>query len=89
MSIPRKILSDTFTLILRTRVGADFWNDSGCSTIHFENGSVMCSCNHLSHFGVLIPGPDTVHDYNNYKYTSALHMPTIGLGTMIIMKKMT
>ena len=57
----------------RRGVGADFWNESGCSTIHFESCSVMCSCNHLTHFGVLIPGPDTytVHDYNN-KYVSAM-----------------
>ena len=40
----------------RRGVGANFWNDSGCSTIKFENCSVMCSCNHLTHFGVLFGG---------------------------------
>ena len=50
----------------RRGVDGDFWNDSGCSTIHFENGSVMCSCNHLTHFSVIIPGSDMVHVYNNY-----------------------
>ena len=50
----------------RRGVGVDIWNDSGCSTIHFENGSVMCSCNHLTHFGILIPGPDAVHIITKY-----------------------
>ena len=35
------------------------WSESGCRTIHFENGSVMCSCNHLSHFAILL-SPDPV-----------------------------
>ena len=43
--------------MFRDSVGSDFWNDSGCSTINFENGSVMCSCNHLTHFAVL-PSPE-------------------------------
>ena len=35
----------------------DFWNTSGCMTVKFENGSVMCSCNHLTHFAILLsPG---------------------------------
>ena len=40
--------------MFRDSVGSNFWNDSGCNTINFENGSVMCSCNHLTHFGVLL-----------------------------------
>ena len=48
----------------RRGVGANFWNDSGCNTIHFENGSVMCSCNHLTHFGVLFDtGGEPVSDF--------------------------
>ena len=40
--------------MFRDSVGSDFWNDSGCSTINFENGSVMCSCNHLTHYAILL-----------------------------------
>ena len=49
--------------MLRDSVGSDFWNDSGCSMINFENGSVMCSCNHLTHFAILLSPkqPDNVH----------------------------
>ena len=48
----------------RRGVGADFWNDSGCSTMDFENGSVMCLCNHLTHFGVLFgAGDEPVSDF--------------------------
>ena len=51
-------------LSYRRGVGANFWNDSGCSAIHFENGSVMCSCNHLTHFGVLFDtGGEPVSDF--------------------------
>ena len=39
--------------MFRDSVGSDFWNDNGCSAINFENGSVMCSCNHLTHFAIL------------------------------------
>ena len=39
--------------MFRDSVGSDFWNNSGCSTINFENCSVMCSCNHLTHFAIL------------------------------------
>ena len=48
--------------MFRDSVGSDFWNNSGCSTIHFENGSVMCSCNHLTHFSILLSPeqPDNV-----------------------------
>ena len=50
--------------MFRDGVGSDyFWNESGCSTINFENGSVMCSCNQLTHFGILLSPeqPDNVH----------------------------
>ena len=49
--------------MFRDSVGSDFWNNSGCSTIKFENGSVMCSCNHLTHFAILLSSeqPDNVH----------------------------
>ena len=49
----------------RRGVGANFWNDSGCSTINFENGSVMCLCDHLTHFGVLFvaAGGEPVSDF--------------------------
>ena len=49
--------------MFRDSVGSDFWKDSGCSTINFENGTVMCSCNHLTHFGVLLSSEqaDNVH----------------------------
>ena len=40
--------------MFRDSVGSNFWNDSGCSMINFENGSVMCSCNHLTHFAILL-----------------------------------
>ena len=40
--------------MFRDSVGSDFWNNSGCNTINFENGSVMCSCNHLTHFAILL-----------------------------------
>ena len=48
--------------------GANFWNDSGCTTMDFKNGSVMCSCNHLTHFGVLFgagvgTGDEPVSDF--------------------------
>ena len=43
--------------LLYYRKGVGFWNDSGCRTIAFENGSVMCSCNHLTHFAILL-SPD-------------------------------
>ena len=33
------------------------WSDDGCQTTQFENGSVLCSCNHLTHFAILLsPG---------------------------------
>ena len=48
-------------VLFRDGVGADFWNDSGCSTMNFENGSVMCSCNHLTHFAILLT-PDHVRE---------------------------
>ena len=41
-------------IVFRSGVGADFWNDSGCSTMNYENGSVMCLCNHLTHFAILV-----------------------------------
>ena len=49
--------------MFRDSVGSDFWNDSGCSTIYFKNGSVMCSCDHLTHFAILLSSeqPDNVH----------------------------
>ena len=35
----------------------EFWNDSGCQTVEFENGSVSCQCNHLTHFAIILsPG---------------------------------
>ena len=34
----------------------NFWNTSGCMTVEYENGSLMCSCNHLTHFAILL-GP--------------------------------
>ena len=50
--------------LFRDGVGAEFWNDSGCSTMNFENGSVMCSCNHLTHFAILLTPdhPDNVRE---------------------------
>ena len=50
--------------LFRDGVGADFWNDSGCSTMDFENGSVMCSCNHLTHYAILLTPdhPDNVSE---------------------------
>ena len=37
----------------------DNWNASGCSTHEFENGSVLCSCDHLTHFAIILsPGVD-------------------------------
>ena len=37
-------------IIYRKGVGPDFWNEPvAVGTIDFENGSVMCSCNHLTH----------------------------------------
>ena len=49
--------------MIRGSDGSDFWNDSGCSMINLENGSVMCSCNHLTHFAILLSPeqPDNVH----------------------------
>ena len=43
---------------------ANFWNTSGCMTVEYENGSVMCSCNHLTHFAILLsPGAEVSCDY--------------------------
>ena len=37
----------------------NFWNTSGCMTVEYKNGSVMCSCNHLTHFAILLsPGTE-------------------------------
>ena len=58
-----KCVTTGFNLYLRSEGASDFWNDSGCNTIHFENGSVMCSCNHLTHFGVIL-SPE-LSDNNN------------------------
>ena len=34
-----------------------FWSTNGCRRIVLENGSVLCSCNHLTHFAILLsPG---------------------------------
>ena len=34
-----------------------FWSTNGCRQIALENGSVLCSCNHLTHFAILLsPG---------------------------------
>ena len=46
-------------MLFRSGVGEGFWNRSntGCVGIEFENGSVLCSCNHLTHFALLLsPG---------------------------------
>ena len=58
--------------MFRDSVGSDFWNDSGCSTINFENGSVMCSCNHLTHFAILLSPeqPKNVHVNRNLQISA-------------------
>ena len=46
-------------MLFRSGVGEGFRNRSntGCVGIEFENGSVLCSCNHLTHFAILLsPG---------------------------------
>ena len=44
--------------VIRINVTNDsVWSDDGCQTTQFENGSVLCSCNHLTHFAILLsPG---------------------------------
>ena len=33
------------------------WNNSGCRTVEYENGFVMCLCDHLTHFAIILsPG---------------------------------
>ena len=41
-----------------------FWIDDGCTTITFDNGSIMCSCNHLTHFAILLSPGVSVSTYN-------------------------
>ena len=59
--------------MFRDSVGSDFWNNSGCRMINFENGSVMCSCNHLTHFAILLSPeqPDNVYNTLIEIYKSA------------------
>ena len=74
----------------RKRVGHEFWSDSGCRTIHFENGSVMCSCNHLSHFAILL-SPDQVrmgigvHKLINLLQTSQLQEQILKIVAQVLM----
>ena len=38
------------------------WNSAGCSVVHtsrIEQGEVICSCNHMTHFGVMFVSKDT------------------------------
>ena len=43
-----------------------FWKSDGCTTIKFTNGSVMCSCNHLTHFAILLsPGVEVLYVARN------------------------
>ena len=44
-------------LLLRHENDTDVWKSNGCSTVNFKNGSIMCSCDHLTHFAILLsPG---------------------------------
>ena len=44
-------------LLLRRENDTDVWKNNGCSTVNFNNGSVMCSCDHLTHFAIILsPG---------------------------------
>ena len=36
------------------------WNTSGCSVENFTNSQVICSCNHLTNFAILLSLPDEV-----------------------------
>ena len=55
----------------RRESGTNFWKSNGCTTVDFKNGSVMCSCNHLTHFAILISPGVEVHDYSIGNITSA------------------
>ena len=54
--------------VFRRERGSMFWKSDGCTTIKFKNGSVMCSCNHLTHFAILLsPGVEVCAAKNNMR----------------------
>ena len=54
------------------------WSDDGCQTTQFENGSVLCSCNHLTHFAILLsPGVEVREEEFMWMYLNhELSLPT-------------
>ena len=52
-----------------TIVDDPLWINDGCHTIKFDNGSVLCSCNHLTHFAILLsPGVSEVSGSSNFNW---------------------
>ncbi|XP_022293765.2 latrophilin-like protein 1 [Crassostrea virginica] len=61
------------------------WNTSGCSVENFTNSQVICSCNHLTNFAILLSLPDEVDIKALTGHFKALTLITfIGCGLSIL-----